>query len=342
MCYVACSGGQMKRRAFIGVVGGAAVWPVAARAQKGLPLVAVLVPGPAKQAENRLVAIRRGMREAGLAEGINYNFAFRYADGVFDRLPALVLELAALKPRLIIASAAAAPVAHKVLPDLPLIFTSYAADPIKAGFAESYVHPGGHATGNVMNAVGGEEALTQKRMNLFKELVPDLKVLGFIGSSSILAAAELKALQSVGGQFGFEVVRHPLGGLDEVEGAVSATVHDGVGALYVSGEPLLYTNMPRVLPLIMAPGKPTLGTYPEWGQAGLLMSYSADLIDDFRRAGIYAAKILGGEKPADLPIEQASKFTLVVNAATARRLGIDVPATLLALADEVVEGQSKN
>jgi putative ABC transport system substrate-binding protein len=210
-----------------------------------------------------------------------------------------------------------------------LIFTSYAADPIKAGFAESYIHPGGHATGNVMNAVGGEEALTQKRMNFFKEMVPDLKALGFIGSSSILATSELNALRGVAGQFGFAVVRYELNGLDDVEGAVSASVGDGVGALYVSGEPLLYNNMPRVLPLVMAPGKPTVGTYPEWGRAGLLMSYSADLIDDFRRAGIYAAKILGGEKPADLPIEQASRFVLVLN--------IKAPDRLMAVADEVIE-----
>lgn len=330
-------GGDMRRREFLIILGGAVVSPVVARAQKGLPVVAVLVPGPAKNAENRLVAIRQGMREAGLIEGINYTFASRYADGVFDRLPALALELAALKPRVIIASAAAAPIAHKVLPDLPLIFTSYAADPIKAGFAESYVHPGGHATGNVMNAVGGEEALTQKRMNLFKELLPDLKALGFIGSSSILATAELNALQSVSGQFGFEVVRHPVQGLEGVESAVSASVRDGVDALYVSGEPLLYNNMPRVLPPVMAPGKPTVGTYPEWGRAGLLMSYSADLIDDFRRAGIYAAKILGGEKPGDLPIEQASKFVLVLNLRTAKSLGLAVPDRLLTVADEVIE-----
>ncbi|MCK1390759.1 ABC transporter substrate-binding protein [Bradyrhizobium sp. 1] len=327
----------MKRRTFIGLVGAAAVWPAAARARKDVPIVVVLVPGPAKNAENRIIAIRQGMREAGLAEGTDFVFAARYADGVFDRLPALALELAALKPRVIIASAAAAPVAHKVLPDLPLIFTSYAADPIKAGFAESYVHPGGHATGNVMNAIGGEEALTQKRLNLFKELVPDLKLLGFIGSSSILAAAELTALRSVGGQFGFEVVHHPLRGLDDVEGAVSASIQDGAGALYVSGEPLLYNNMPRVLPLVTAPGKPTVGTYPEWGRAGLLMSYSADLIDDFRRAGIYAAKVLGGEKPADLPIEQASKFVLVLNLKTAKSLGIAAPDRLLTVADEVIE-----
>src|SRR6266478_2687442 len=118
-------------------------------------------------------------------------FALRFADGAFDRLPGLALELAALKPRVIVASAAAALAVHKVVPDLPMVFTSYAADPIKAGFAESYVRPGGNTTGNVMNAVGGEEALAQKRMGLFKELVPDLKRLGFIGTAtSILAVAE--------------------------------------------------------------------------------------------------------------------------------------------------------
>jgi putative ABC transport system substrate-binding protein len=220
---------------------------------------------------------------------------------------------------------------------LPLVFCSYAADPIKAGFAESYVRPGGNTTGNVMNAVGGEEALTQKRMGLFKELVPELKRLGFIGTTSILAVAELNALRSVAGHFGFDIVHHAIRGLDDVEGAVASSNSDAVGALYVSGEPLLYNNMARVLPFVMVSGRPTLGTYPEWGRAGLLMSYSADLLDDFRRAGIYAAKILGGEKPGDLPIEQASKFILVVNAGTARRLGIGVPPTLLTVADEVIE-----
>ncbi|MCP4621250.1 MAG: hypothetical protein GY844_33025 [Bradyrhizobium sp.] len=288
-------------------------------------------------ANDRVVAIRKGMQEAGLSEGVNYAFAVRHADGVFDRLPALALELAALKPRVIVASAAAAVAAHKTLPELPLVFTSYAADPIKAGFAESYVHPGGHATGNVMNAAGGEEALTRKRMNLFKELVPNLKRLGFIGSPSILATAEFNALQGVAGQIGFEIVRHPVQGLDAVEDAVAASVRDGVDALYVSGEPLLYNSMPRVLPLVTAAGKPTVGTYPEWGRAGLLMSYSADLIDDFRRAGIYAAKILGGEKPGDLPIEQASKFVFVVNLKTAKALGIAVPPMLFSLVDEMIE-----
>jgi len=327
----------MRRRELILRSAGALVLaPSAASAQRDLPLVAILVPGTAKLANDRVIAIRQGLREAGLVEGVNYGFALRYADGVFDRLPALALELAALKPRVIVASAAAATAVHKVVPDLPMVFTSYAGDPIKAGFAQSYVRPGGHATGNVMNAVGGEETLTQKRMELFKELVPDLKRLGFVGTAtSILAVAELAALRGVAGHFGFEIVHHPIQGLDDIESAMAASSNDGVDALYVSGEPFLYNNMPRVLPVVMAAGKPTVGTYPEWGRAGLLMSYSADLLDDFRRAGIYAAKILGGAKPGDIPIEQASKFILVVNLGTAKRLGIRMPPTLLA--DEVIE-----
>jgi putative tryptophan/tyrosine transport system substrate-binding protein len=329
----------MRRREFLKSSGAAAlVFPWPALAQKDLPLVAVLVPGTADFARQRIDAMRKGLQEAGLAEGVNYALALRFADGVFDRLPGLALELAALKPQVIVASAAAAVAVHKVVPDLPLVFTSYAADPIKAGFAESYVHPGGNTTGNVMNAVGGEEALTQKRMGLFKELVPELKRLGFIGTAtSLLAVAEIGALRAVAGHFGFEIVHHPVRGIDDIESAVAASKRDDAGALYVSGEPLLFNNMARVLPFIMASGKPTVGTYPDWGRAGLLMSYSADLLDDFRRAGIYAAKILGGEKPGDLPIEQASKFILVVNARTAKQLGISVPPTLLTLADEVIE-----
>lgn len=311
-------------------------WP--AFAQKELPLIAVLVPGTADFARQRIDAIRKGLREEGLAEGVHYKLAVRFADGDFDRLPRLALELAALKPRVVVASAAASTAVHKVAPELPLVFCSYAADPIKAGFAESFVHPGGNTTGNVMNAVGGEDALTRKRMGLFKMLLPELKRLGFIGTgTSILAVAELEALRGVAGHFGFELVHHPIIGLDDVQNAVASIGKQGVDALYVSGEPLLYNNMTKVLPLVMAAGRPTLGTYPDWGRAGLLMSYSADLLDDFRRAGIYAAKIVGGAKPGDLPIEQASKFVLVVNAKTAKQLGISLPPMLLTLADEVIE-----
>lgn len=327
----------MRRRHAIGILGALPLVSMApARADGNLPIVAVLVPGTAKLAADRVVAIRNGLREAGFTENVHYTFAVRFADGVFDRLPGLALDLAALKPRVVVASAAAAVAVHKTTPDLALVFCSYAADPITAGFAQSFVHPGGNATGNVMNAVGGEEALTQKRLGLFKQLVPDLKRLGFVGTAtSGLAVAELKALRGVTAYFGFELVHHPIDKLDDIKAVLAATAGDDVQALYISGEPLLYNNMSRVLPAVMGAGKPTLSTYPDWARAGVLMSYSADLLDDFRRAGVYAAKILGGEKPGNLPIEQANKFVLVVNAGTARELGIAVPPTFLA--DEVVD-----
>jgi putative ABC transport system substrate-binding protein len=217
-----------------------------------------------------------------------------------------------------------------------MVFTGYADDPIKNGLVESYAHPGGNATGNVMNALGGDEPLTRKRLGLLKELVPDVKRVGFLSTViGSLAARELNALKGVAGEFGCEIVHYATESIDDVEPLLRGG--DGVDALYISGGPLWISNIARVLPIVLATGKPTVGTYPEWGRGGLLISYATDITDGYRRAGIYAAKILRGEKPGDLPIEQASKFTLVINAKTAKQLGINVPTSLLARADEVIE-----
>lgn len=329
----------MRRREFIGLIGSAAVAPLAARAQsQTVPLVAVLTPGPADLAKTRIEAIRAGMQQEGLVEGKHYSFELRFANGDFDRLPALARELGALKPRVIVASARAAVVAHEVLPDIPLVFASIAADPIKLGLVESFVRPGGMSTGNVMNAVGGEQALTEKRIGFFKQLVPGLSRLGMIGSDKNgLVVAEHDALTKVSGQLGFAFSHYVTPTLDDLESAFAAGQRDGVDAFYISGEPMLYNNQARVMPFVVASAKPTAGTYPDWAHAGLLMSYSADLLDDFRKAGSYAAKILGGARPGDLPVVQASKFVFAINLKTARGLGITVPPTLLAVADDVIE-----
>jgi len=331
----------MKRREFLQLAGGVAVtWPLPTLAQKGadLPLIAMLVPGNAELARQRVEVVRAGIKEAGLIEGSHYTLAMRYADGDFARLPQLARELEALKPRVFVAGGAAVRTIHEELPNAPLVFTSFAADPISFGLAQSYTHPGGNSTGNVMNAVGGEESLTEKRFGFFKELVPNLTRLGMIGTATgLLSAAEQNALRTVAPKFGFELVPYLVKTLDEIEGAFSAGQRDGVSAFYISGDSIFYNNMARITPLAAATAKPTVGTYPEWARAGLLMAYSADVLDDFRRAGIYAARIVQGAKPADLPIEQASKFVLAVNVKTAKQLGISVPQTLLTLADEVVE-----
>jgi putative ABC transport system substrate-binding protein len=331
----------MRRREFIGLLGVTALSvarPGLGQTNTSAPLVGVLVPRTAEFAKNSIAALRQGLREAGLVEGTNYSLAMRFADGDLDRLPQLAKELGELKPKVIVGSAGASTAVHKILPEQPLVFTSYAADPIKAGFADSYARPGGITTGNVMNAIGGEEALTQKRISLFRGLVPNLARLGMIGSArGGLGALEAGALQNAAARLGFEFVHCPVETLDDLEGAFAAAREAQVTAIYISGDSRLFINMPRVLPFIAASQKPTLGVYPEWGRAGLLMSYSTDNDDGFRHAGIYVAKILAGTKPGDLPIEQASKFTLVINLKTAKALGITVPATLQSLADEVIE-----
>jgi ABC-type uncharacterized transport system substrate-binding protein len=193
-------------------------------------------------------------------------------------------------------------------------------------------------TGNVMNAVGGEETMTQKRIGLFKELVPNLMRLGMIApANGVLAMQEKEALRKVASQLDFEFVLYDLNTLDDLESAFAAGLRDDVSAFYISGEPLLFANLARVMSFVTASRKPTVGPYPDWGRSGLLMSYSTDPIDGYRRAGAYAVKILNGTKPGDLPVEQASKFTLVINQKTAKALGIVVPPTLLALANEVIE-----
>jgi putative ABC transport system substrate-binding protein len=330
----------MRRREFIGLMGTAALGfarPAHAQTNPDLPLVGVLVPRTLEPAKDALAALRIGLQEAGFVEGTNYSFALRFANGDLDRLPSLAKELGALKPRVIAASSVAARAVRNALPEIPLVFTSISIDPVATGLVQSYARPGGMVTGNVTNAMGSEEALTEKRMGLFKELVPGLTRLGMIGPKGLLWKAEQTALRNVSGHFGFELVDYAIQTLDDLEDAFSSGRRDGVSAFYISGEPLLFNNMSRVMPLVAASGKPTVGVYPEFGRAGLLMSYSSDTLDGFRHAGIYVAKILGGTKPGDLPIEQASKFIFVINLKTAKELGIAVPPTLLTLADEVIE-----
>jgi putative tryptophan/tyrosine transport system substrate-binding protein len=333
----------MRRREFIGLMGTAAlIYPRPGHAQTktDVPLVGLLMPLKSKTeaADARVAALRKGLQEEGFIEGTNYSLAMRFAEGDFSRLPQLASELGGLKPRVLVIVGTGIVTVHRSFPDVPEVFTAIAIDPVEVGLAQSYVHPGGMVTGNVMNAVGGEETMTQKRIGLFKELVPNLTRLGMIApGAGYLAMKEKDALRKVAAQVGFEFMLYGIDTLDGLEGAFAAGLRDEVSAFYISGEPLLFTNMSRVLPLVTASGKPSVGPYPEWGRGGLLMSYSTDPLDGFRHAGIYVAKILNGAKPGDLPIEQASKFTFVINLKTAKTLGIAVPPTLLALADEVVE-----
>jgi ABC-type uncharacterized transport system substrate-binding protein len=331
----------MRRRDLIGLAGAATLnfmGPGYAQTKPDLPLIGLLIPGREDALKSRLVSMRLGLQQAGLIEGKNYSLVGRFANGDPDRIAALAEELGELKPTVVVVGSFPA-IAHKAIPDIPVVFTAVAADPVAMGIVDSWARPGGMITGNLMTAVGGEDTMAQKRIGLFKELVPGLTRLGMIGPDpgSPLAAAERKALQKMAAQFGFDFKNYGVAGLDDLESAFASARRDAVDAFFISGEPLTTTNMARVKPFVVASGKPSFGPYLEMVRAGLLMSYSIDLLDGYRHAGVYAAKILGGAKPGDLPIEQASKFTFAINLKTAKALGIVVPPTLLALADELID-----
>jgi putative tryptophan/tyrosine transport system substrate-binding protein len=335
----------MRRRDFIGLISATALtiprWGFA-QAKPDMPLVGLLLVrrSDTKAAKDQLAAFRKGLQEEGFVEGTNYSLAVRFAEGDPGRYPQFAWELAALNARVIVVygSLYGLDEFRRAFPELPIVFTSLAVDVVKRGLVQSYVHPGGMLTGNVMNAVGGEETMAQKRIGLFKELVPKLTRLGMIApANGLLAMEEKDALQKVAARLGFEVVHYDLTTIDDLDSAFAAGLRDEVSAFYISGEPLLSASMSRVANLVMASGKPSVGLSPDWGRAGLLMSYATDSIDGVRHAGVYAGKILHGAKPGDLPVEQADKFILVINLKTAKALGITVPPTLLALADEVIE-----
>ncbi len=329
--------------------GAAAAWPLKASAQQAanLPLVAMITPFTEELALGRAAPLRLGLKQAGLVEGTHYALAIRFANGDYSRFPEFARELDALKPRVFVvtASATAIAVVRKQAPDTPLVFASIAADPIAAGYAESYARPGGMMTGAVMNAVGGEESLTSKRIGFFKELVPGLTrfaMIGFADSvnpvpSVNLAIPERNALRKASAHFGFEFLSYDIKTLDDLDDAVSSGLRDDVGAFYISGDTRMGLDIPRVVASLAKSGKPTCAVNPFLARAGLLMSYSTDIDDGMRRAGFQVAKIIRGAKPGELPIEQAVKFTLVINQKTARQLGITPSPTLLAEADEVIE-----
>ena len=336
-------GAAMRRRAFIGLLGTAVLSiprPGYSETRTNLPVVGLLLPPKldTTRAKERISDVRKGFLEAGYIEGTNYSLEVRSTGADLNRVAQIAKEFVVLAPRLFIVVGSGIDVIRQTFPEIPLVFSGIAADPIALGWAKSYAQPGGMLTGNVMNAAGGEVSMTRKRIGLFKELVPDLTRLGMIASDVAVAVLrEKEALQNVANELGFELVHYRLTTVDDLEGIFAAGVRDDVSAFYISGEPMLVAQLARVISLVTASRKPSVGPYPDWGRAGLLMSYATDPSDGARKAGVYAARILKGAKPGDLPIEQASKFTLVINQKAAKALGIVVPPTLLAIADEVIE-----
>jgi len=328
----------MQRREFIGLIGAAAAWPLAAQAQQvaNLPLVAIIVVAGEQMATTRSVSIREGLKQAGLIEGKDYVVMLRFLDGDYARLPEIIKELDGLKPRVYVVTGFGPGPIHKQVPNAPVVFTGIAVNPVTLGWVDSYARPGGMVTGNVQNAAGGLESLMGKQFQLFKELVPNLTRLGYIGLADT-PPVERAAAQKAAQQLGFAVSLYVVPTLADLENAIASGERDDVSAFFVSGDGRLVARIPQIVASLAKTGKPSFGPYPLWTRGGLLMSYYTDFDDQARRAGGLVAKILRGAKPGDLPIEQADKFTLILNLKTAKQLGITVPSALLSQADEVIE-----
>jgi putative tryptophan/tyrosine transport system substrate-binding protein len=328
---------KLKRREFITLVGGAAAaWPLAARAQQpAMPVVGFLHPASADAIANRLRVFHRGLKEAGFVEGENVTVAYAWGDGHVGRLPTLAAELVRRRVAVIVAPAAneVALAAAAATKTIPIVF-AVSEDPVKIGLVASLSRPGGNVTGvNFYNA-----ELNAKRLELLRQLVPGAKHIALLINPNVgSGAAAVRDVEAAAPAMGLQTQVVNASTSQEIDAAFVTIGRERPDALFVTGNPV-FNSRRLQLALLAAhhaiPASYASRDYPEYGG---LMSYGTNVADAFRQVGVYAGRILKGAKPADLPVVQSSKFELVINHQTARILGLTVPPTLLAIADEVIE-----
>ena len=326
----------MKRREFITLLGGATAapamfWPLGARAQQPAMPVIGLLSGTDRDAR-QLAAIRRGLNEAGYVEGRNVAIEYRWAEGQYDQLPALVADLVRRQVTVIATvTPVAALAAKQATTSIPIVF-ALGSDPVKDGLVASLNRPGGNVTG----ATFFGNLLAAKRTELLHQLVADVKVFAvLLNPKNANVELEKSDTQQAVRALGLHLVLVQASTEDEIDKSFADL--QGATALLVSGDARFYDRRRQIAELAVRHAIATCLPYREQAVAGGLMSYGADITDTFRQAGNYVGRILQGEKPADLPVQQPTKFEFVINLQTARLLGLDVPPMLLARADEVIE-----
>jgi len=326
---------MMQRRELITLLGGAAAWPLAARAQQAMPVIGFLDPRSADAMVDRLRAFRRGLQDVGYVEGENVTIIYRFAEDQFDRLPELAAELVRRRVAVIAASATiAAPAAKAATTTIPIAFI-VAEDPVRLGLVASLARPGGNLTG--INFFGGE--LAAKRLDLLRELLPRaVRVAVLVNSANAtLTASTLRDVEAAARAIGLQVQVLNASTSREINAAFENVGRDRPDAMFVGPDTFLTARRIQVVQLAAFHRLPAVYPARDFVEVGGLMTYGTNVMDAFRQLGIYAGRILKGVKPADLPVVQSSKFELVVNAETARMLGLAVPPMLLARADEVIE-----
>jgi putative ABC transport system substrate-binding protein len=326
----------MRRREFITLLGGAAAtWPLTARAQQpAMPVIGFLSPSSAQRTAQLLAAFRQGLNEIGYAEGRTVTIEYGWADGQSDRLPALAAELLRRKAAVFATGGPAAALAAKAASTtIPLVFVS-SSDPVQLGLVASFNRPGGNATG--VSFIASE--LVAKQSELLHQLVPNAAVIGvLVNPTSPNAEVQLKEVPAAARTLGLEIVVQNASSERDFDAAFAALVQQRAGALVVGSDPLFYTRRQQLAAMATRYALPAIYADREYAEAGGLMSYGTSIATAFRQAGVYTGRILRGEKPAELPVVQATKFDLTINLITAKALGITVPPGLLVAADEVME-----
>jgi putative ABC transport system substrate-binding protein len=323
----------VKRREFIALLGGAAAWPMAAQAQQAAMPVVGFISSAAFDA-SYVAAFRQGLAEAGYADGRNLAIEYRWAEGKFDRLPALIADLVRRQVAVIATGGVTSALAAKAATStIPIVFLA-ADDPVKFGLVASLSRPGGNATG--LNLLTSE--LTTKRLELMRELVPNAAPIAIlINPRSPEAEPQLRDVQSAARTIGQEIRALNASSDREIDTAFSTLVKSRDAALLVTNDALFDSSRSQLVLLAATHAIPTIYDRRAYAVAGGLMSYGTHYLDGHRRLGVYSARILDGTKPSALPVEQSTKFELVINLKTARALGLEIPPSLLARADEVIE-----
>jgi len=325
----------MRRREFITLLGGAATWPLVASAQQpAMPVIGLIdIRSPDTLMEDRLRAFRQGLKDTGYVERENVAIEYRWAENQTDRLPELTAELARRQVAAIVTTGGPAAVlaAKAATTTIPVVFV-VAEDPVRLGLVASLARPGGNLTGINLFTI----ELVAKRLELLRELVPGARRMAMLVTA---ASAETTArdVEAVGRALGLQIQFFNVSSIGEIDAAFATFARERPDALFVAGDPFLAGRRVQLARLAAFHRLPATYALRDYAEAGGLMSYGPSIKDGFRQIGVYTGRILKGAKPADLPVVQPNKFELVINAGTARMLGLTVPPTLLATADEIIE-----
>jgi putative ABC transport system substrate-binding protein len=326
----------MRRRDFLTRVTGVAVaWPLAAYARSDMPVIGFLGGGSSQEGTKQLAGFRQGLKESGYTEGQNVAIEYRWADGRNDRLPSLVANLIGQQVKIVMASTTPGVAAAKAATTTtPIVFVT-ASDPVAAGFVASLGRPGGNLTGVTFLGAG----TGPKYFQILREVVPNASVMGFLfnPTNRTLAGPLERDAKAAADSLGLTLHMLHASTTSEIDAAFAQLSQSHVGALVI-GPDLLFTNESKHLAaLTQRYAMPAIYHYRGFAEAGGLMSYGASLVEAYRLAGVYAARILKGTKPADLPVQQATKVEFILNLKTAKALGLNLPLPLLGRADEVIE-----